>query len=384
MEQDCTIFQSTADETKSSQTTGGKNFQEGTHVPEPDAKTGSAIKKYSDVKAEKHEPTTNNKDCAAYDSGEDGCTSWSYIFVHNQKVKSIEDQLQKDGVTHFIHKTIKYVPRHRNRGGLREVERPSVSGLIFLQGSPKLLQSYLDARHIHHGLCKNCSTGEVATIPCNQMEPFMRIAETDPDRIRFLLRPFVYYSRNRTLLRIMTGDYAGLEGYVIRIARDRKLVMDFGGMAVAVAGVHAERFEEVDKNQATKKERATFYTRNLHERYAFIDRYFHQVKSAQEVAAQVENINILLVQTLSDVADKRLDMKDAFNTFYFMTEEINYYYAPFVDHFKKDLQPIFDAGKKVMDEMGALIGQLGENEELRQRCEAEFEELETKYGYLFE
>lgn len=81
----------------------------------------------------------------------------------------------------------------------------------------------------------------------------MRVAETEPERLRFLLRPFVYYSKNRTLLRIVTGEYAGLEGYVIRIARDRKLVMDVGGMAVALSGVHAERFEEVNKNETDKK-----------------------------------------------------------------------------------------------------------------------------------
>ena len=80
----------------------------------------------------------------------------------------------------------------------------------------------------------------------------MRVSETEPDRLRFLLRPFVYYAQNRTLLRIVSGDYAGLEGYVIRIARDRRLVMDVGGMAVAISNVHAERFEEVGKNGDAK------------------------------------------------------------------------------------------------------------------------------------
>lgn len=92
----------------------------------------------------------------------------------------------------------------------------------------------------------------MAEIPNSRMEPFMRVAQTDPDRIRFLLRPFIYYSNNRTLLRIVSGDFAGLEGYVIRIARDRKIVIDVGGMGVAIGGIHAERFEEVGKNETTK------------------------------------------------------------------------------------------------------------------------------------
>ena len=374
MKQDCTVSQSTADETKRFQTSESNEFPEGTHVSESGEMTGSAIKKC---------PQVNIKSKAAKEKVD--YTSWSYLFVHNQKVKSIEDQLKKDGVTHFVHKTIKYVPRHRNRGGMREVETPSVSGLIFLQGAPELLQNYLDKNKKPYKLCKNCSTGKVATIPCNQMEPFMRVAETEPERLRFLLRPFVYYSKNRTLLRILTGEYAGLEGYVIRIARDRRLVIDVGGMAVAISGVHAERFEEVNKNEANKKERELFYKRNLHERNAFIDRYFHQVKTAQEVSAQVENIEILRLQTLADVRDKKLDLKDAFATFYFMIEEIGYYYAPFIDYFKDELRPIFEAGRSVMQEIENIIAMFQNiNMQLHNRYATEYEELQAHYGYLFE
>ena len=374
MKQDCTVSQSTADETKRFLTIDNNEFPEGTHVSEPDNTTGSEIKMCSQV----------NRKAKAADV-KDNCTSWSYLFVHNQKVKSIEEQLIKDEKTHFVHRTIKYIHRHRNGNGMRKVEAPSVSGLIFLQGAPETLQYYLDENVKPYRLCKNCSTGKVATIPCNQMEPFMRVAETDSERLRFLLRPFVYYSKNRTMLRILTGEYAGLEGYVIRIARDRRLVIDVGGMAVAISGVHAERFEEVNKNEANKKERELFYKRNLHERNAFIDRYFHQVKTAQEVSAQVENIEILRLQTLADVRDKKLDLKDAFATFYFMIEEIGYYYAPFIDYFKDELRPIFEAGRTVMQEIENIIAMFQNiNMQLHNRYATEYEELQAHYGYLFE
>lgn len=366
MKQDCTVSQPTADETKCFQTPENNGFPKGTLVSGPDPKAGSVVEKCTKAKA--------------------NATSWCYLFVHHAKVMSFEGQLKKDGLTYFIHKTIKYIPRRRHKGGVREMEKPTVSGLIFLQGNPKEMQGYLNEKMPPHKLCKNCSTGKVASIPCSQMEPFMRVAETDPERLRFLLRPFVYYSRNRSLLRIVTGDYAGLEGYVIRIARDRKLVMDVGGMAVAISGIHAERFEEVHKNDTDKTERETFYKRNLQERNAFIDRYFHRVKTVQEVTAQVENIHILLTQTLDDVSKKKLDLKDAYDTFYFMIEEIGYYYAPFIDYFKEDLNPIFEAGRIVMAEMERAVDKLryGSDKELHQRCETELEVLRNNYGYLFE
>ena len=38
---------------------------------------------------------------------------------------------------------------------------------------------------------------------------------------------------------------AGLEGYIIRIDRDRKLVLRVGDMTIAVGGIHRESFENV-------------------------------------------------------------------------------------------------------------------------------------------
>lgn len=352
---------STAKETKRFQSTENKDFPKGKNYSEPERITGSAIKKYPEL-----------------------CTSWSYLFVHNQKVKFIESQLKHDGCTYFVHRTIKYVPRRGRKNGVREVTVPSVSGLIFLQGESKVLQAYLDDILPYHKLCKNCSTGETAVIPDCQMKPFMRVAETAPDRIRFLLRPFVYYSKHRTLLRVVSGEYAGLEGYVVRMARDRKLVMDVGGMSIAIGGIHAERFEEVGKNEANKYERATFYKRSLHERNAFIDRYYHQVKTEQEVVAQAENIDILRLQTILDMKEGRIDKKEAFEIYYFMIEEIGYYYAPILENFKDKLSPILIAGQKVLGEIEHLISTLAANDNYRLRWESEVEELKANYGYLFD
>lgn len=123
MKQDCTVSQSTADEIKRFQTSENNEFQEGTHVSEPDEMTGSAIKTCSQVNQETETEKENESilEETPSNNDKDNCTSWSYLFVHNQKVKSIEELLKKDSVTHFVHKTIKYVPRHRNRGGMCEV-----------------------------------------------------------------------------------------------------------------------------------------------------------------------------------------------------------------------------------------------------------------------
>ena len=279
----------------------------GNYVTVPDTKTGSAIKK-----------------CRQSDG-----TTWSYIFVHNSKVKNLEVLLENDGRTYFVHKTVRYF-RKLGKQKVQHQEVPTVSGLVFFQGYPEEIQAYLDKHFSHARLCKNCSTGKVAEIPDTQMQPFMRVAETSPERIRFLLKPFHYYARNRILLRITSGELAGLEGYIIRIDRDRRLVMSIGGLSVAISGVHAEHFEEVEQGKSRLANEEIFYQRNLQERQVLIDRYFHPVKDDKEVALQAENIDYLRKYALDELAHNRININDTWNIFSFIIEEINYYYAPFV------------------------------------------------------
>ncbi len=77
------------------------------------------------------------------------------------------------------------------------------------------------------------------------MQPFMQIMKDDPTRIRILQNPIEHYAEGNVKLRVLTGILKGQEGYVIRIARDRKLVMKIGDMVVAVGGIYKEEFEEV-------------------------------------------------------------------------------------------------------------------------------------------
>ena len=343
---------STADETTLS--------PKGTRFPEPDCKTGPEVEKCSDAST----------------------GMWSYLFVHHRKVIGIEEQLAKDGITYFVHKTIRYFKR-TERHRVQHQEVPTISGLVFLQGEAAALAKYLDDRFPYLHLCKNCSTGRYAEIPDSQMQPFMRVCETSPERIRFLLHPFHYYARNHIKLRITTGDLAGLEGYVIRIDRDRRLVMDVGGISVAIAGVHAEKFEEVDPYQDMLKYEHIFYQRNLHERQALIDRYFHPVKTAQEVKVQAENIDYLRTYILGEMAADRMNIYEVWSTFSFIIEEIGYYYAPFVEQFKDELDPIMQQGGKVMLEMEHIIASPRIDGDTKCRYETEHAELMAKYEYLF-
>lgn len=311
-----------------------------------------------------------------------GSTSWCYFFVHNRKVDWAEKQLQRDQQKYFIHKTIKYVQRPAGKHGVRRVSVPTVSGLVFLQGSVKEVQTYVSQSFPFYHLCKDCSTQRVAVITNAQMQPFMRVAELDPDRIRFLLRPFLYYAKNHTLLRITSGPMAGLEGYVVRIARDRRLVLDVGGITMALSGIHNEHFEEVESGEAKKSTTATI--RQLSEAQSFIDHYFQPIKTTEEVAQQCESIRLLRQHVLDDLAVDKITFTDAYAAFRFMLDEVDYYYGPQLSMSSDAFRPVSQIAIELLQTLQQLLTPLPPLDTLRQRFETDRDELMAQQGYLFE
>lgn len=215
---------------------------------------------------------------------------WSYLFIRNRDAENFSLKAETEGgFKTFVHRTIitdatgktsgwnsdkrksRRLSGDRTSGKSPNVEsdnlatettsdnpeikptgkpaegRPTISGLIFIQGKTKVIKKYLWERFPQYHLVNDCSTRKAAVIPDSVMQPFMRIANTDPSRIRFLVNPLTHYAEGNTLVEIMTGPLAGLQGYIIRIDRDRKLVIGVGDMTVAIGGVHKENFEKVEE-----------------------------------------------------------------------------------------------------------------------------------------
>ena len=173
---------------------------------------------------------------------------WGYLFIQHFAAEKFEKRLKDcrfegDFIPKcFIHRTVSYKRKPNGKGVMKE-EKPSVSGLVFLQGETKDLKLFLQKNFPQYHLVNNCMTGTPASIKHSVMKPFMKVVESEPERVTFLRDPFIKFAKEHVKLRVLTGILAGQEGYVVRILRDRQLVMDFGGNAVAISNVHNEDFE---------------------------------------------------------------------------------------------------------------------------------------------
>lgn len=161
---------------------------------------------------------------------------WSYLFVHYSKVDTTATILEKRFRV-FVHRTISYI-KHNNK--VVKQEKPTISGLIFVQGIPDCIKSYLHEELPHIHLVNDCSTGCTARIQEEEMQFFMRTMQIEPTRIRFLEKPYEYYGKFYPQVQITSGPFAGKEGYIIRIHRDRNLVVRLGNLTIAISGIHKE------------------------------------------------------------------------------------------------------------------------------------------------
>ena len=225
MTQASSLSSSTADV---NDTYNNKRLPKGIHVIRTDAESGRKVEEIS--------------------IGKEEGTPWGYLFIQHFAAEKFEKTLEGAKLEGdfkpkcFIHRTVSY-QRKPNGKGVAKVEKPSVSGLVFLQGETQHLRAFLQKNFQQYHLVNNCATGKPASIKDSVMKPFMQVLTTEPERVTFLRDPFVKFARDHVKLRILTGIMAGQVGYVVRILKNRQLVMDFGGYAVAINNVHNEDFE---------------------------------------------------------------------------------------------------------------------------------------------
>ena len=182
-------------------------------------------------------------------------TSWSYLFILHMAAKSLEKRLEEFNADkknikqpYFIHKTFRYTYKDKERQqGVKKTLEQSVSGLVFLQGTVKDLQNFLKEYFPQYHLVNDRSLGRPASIKNSVMQPFMNVMKTHPEQVTFLRDDFEKFAKDHVKLRVLTGSFKDYEGYIVRIDRDRQLVFDFGGIAVAIRGVHKEDFEVVEE-----------------------------------------------------------------------------------------------------------------------------------------
>lgn len=338
---------------------------------------------------------------------------WSYLFIRNRDAENFSLKAETEGgFRTFIHRTIitdesgkptKGKPngsaqdREAGNGTTATEGRPTISGLIFIQGKTKVIRKYLWERFPQYHLVNDCSTRKAAVIPDSVMQPFMRIANTDPSRIRFLVNPLTHYAEGNTLVEIMTGPLAGLQGYIIRIDRDRKLVIGVGDMTVAIGGVHKENFEKVEevaravntrqcaRRQAEQEKRRPVRPdqdpRLLTPIQQKVDTAFFTPETFNDILVITTNIELWTERARRLIQAGNL--ADASEILTFLLEEIGYWFTNIYKKKSIDLTPVKKAGNNAYKTALTILDNKHLPERTRQDLETNLDSQMLRHGYLF-
>lgn len=348
---------------------------------------------------------------------------WSYLFIRKRDAEYFSLKAETEGgFRTFIHRTIvtdasgkptKCKPngsaqdREAGNGTTATEGRPTISGLIFIQGKTKVIKKYLWERFPQYHLVNDCSTRKAAVIPDSVMQPFMRIANTDPSRIRFLVNPLTHYAEGNTLVEIMTGPLAGLQGYIIRIDRDRKLVIGVGDMTVAIGGVHKENFEKVEEVARTvnirQRARRQAEQRRLREGIEVnvnadvalqppdprlrtpiqqkVDTAFFTPETFNDILVITTNIELWTERARRLIQAGNL--ADASEILTFLLEEIGYWFTNIYKKKSIDLTPVKKAGNNTYKTALTILDNKHLPERTRQDLETNLDSQMLRHGYLF-
>lgn len=346
---------------------------------------------------------------------------WSYLFIRKRDAEYFSLKAETEGgFRTFIHRTIITDASGKSEKGKpngsaqdREASngttegRPTISGLIFIQGKTKVIKKYLWERFPQYHLVNDCSTRKAAVIPDSVMQPFMRIAGTDPSRIRFLVNPLTHYAEGNTLVEIMTGPLAGLQGYIIRIDRDRKLVIGVGDMTVAIGGVHKENFEKVEEVARAvnirQRARRQAEQRRLRERIEVnvnadvalqppdprlltpiqqkVDTAFFTPETFNDILVITTNIELWTERARRLIQTGNL--ADASEILTFLLEEIGYWFTNIYKKKSIDLTPVKKVGNNAYKTALTILDNKHLPERTRQDLETNLDSQMLRHGYLF-
>ena len=158
---------------------------------------------------------------------------WFPMRVTYQREMKVKAALDKLEVENFLPMKTALT----EQGGHRHYKTvPAVNNLIFLHSTQKVItrikNEYEDLKALRYIMTRplDGSRPQPITIPPLEMENFIRVASLTDERVMHLDLSDVEGKTGRKVL-ITEGEFAGVEGYVIRIHQNKRVVVQLKELA---------------------------------------------------------------------------------------------------------------------------------------------------------
>ncbi len=174
-------------------------------------------------------------------------------YGREMRMKAYLDEL---GVENFL--PLQYQTVVRNDIRSRKL-LPAIRNLIFIHASKQVITRLKHEytrieplRYMTRTLRSENGRKEILVVPDAQMENFMKVATVQDESVLYL-QPSNYLNKVGKKVRIIDGPFTGVEGKILRINKNKKVVVELEGIvSVAVAFVPSqfmiERQDEEEKH----------------------------------------------------------------------------------------------------------------------------------------
>lgn len=146
-----------------------------------------------------------------------------------------------------------YVPTHQERierkGRIIQRSAAVVHNLIFVQSTRNILDPW---KRLHEGdaalrYIMDKSTHLPLVVDDKSMEDFIRVTQGSDDALLYLDNPDVVLTKGQKV-EIVLGPFKGVQGYILRIRKDRRVVITLSGLvSVALATMPRSYFKIIIK-----------------------------------------------------------------------------------------------------------------------------------------
>lgn len=176
--------------------------------------------------------------------------AWYPMRVTYGREVKVKEALDKLGIDNFL--PMHYELVDPGDGNKRRLLVPAIHNLIFIHDSREditLLKTtrreFQPLRYITKHYAED-SVHSILTVPDGQMQNFMRVASVQDDSVMFL-DAGDYLNKVGRRVEITEGYFAGVQGVVKRIKKNKHVVVQLEGIAaVAVTYVPASCLRELD------------------------------------------------------------------------------------------------------------------------------------------
>lgn len=152
---------------------------------------------------------------------------------------------------HYVHVQGKH-PRHREL-------KPAINNLIFVRSCQKIITELKMTRKelqpLRYIMCpvydseNNYLRHDIMTVPDRQMDNFIKVASVLDDRV-FYIDNLDFAGKPGQKVKVVEGDFAGVEGTIKRIKKNKCVVVQIANVAaVAIAFLPAAFLMLIDDKQ---------------------------------------------------------------------------------------------------------------------------------------